>query len=381
MDYGLVAFKRSEDSIKQNLKIKYDENFKHNIFKGVTNITMFNIGTIKTSELVSLRFKLICNVDCSCEIYVNDSLEYAANLAGESEFCLKLNGECKIEVKLLTTSNQTITLESNIFGKFIDLKPLNINYFKNNNYHFMVMSNDNSNFEFVTGSSISELMSKFNTSTKNLLLNYVCGASTSSGFYYIINSGNTSYLTGVVPQITLSNYVSFGSVLSYDCTNNNLIVFELDNNKIKVSTLSLNGEISYLKTLSLPNGIYVKNLFPIINNSHENLTTGFIFSDVNSQMYLVLCNINYLSNLSQKPLNCITLSIKGDRACGYVCDGKYFIEINNELGAYEIVMKEVSGSILKQSEKLYINTTNRIILNNANYILNFNGYMVEHNDT
>ena len=107
IDYGLVAYNRSEESIRQNLKIKYDSNFIRYFYFILSN-TKTEVAKVKTSKQTLVKLKLTCNTDCVCEVYVNNNIEYAFNVVDSAECYLKLDGECKIELKLKKSTNVMI---------------------------------------------------------------------------------------------------------------------------------------------------------------------------------------------------------------------------------------------------------------------------------
>ncbi len=376
IDYGLVAYNRSEESIKQNLKIKYDSNFIRYFYFILSN-TKTEVAKVKTSKQTLVKLKLTCNTDCVCEVYVNNNIEYAFNVVDSAECYLKLDGECKIELKLKKSTNVMINTSIVMVGEFKSLYEKDMQFYINGKYYYIIFSKDNQKYK-VSASSTTDLISKFNANNINNFLNYACGMATPSGFYHINKYYDYCAISGPNGETNMDVVVSDLAVCAYDNDGNNMLIFEPEYDKLKIISLKLNGEVNFEKTFNLPSGIYIKKLFPIINHKFVNYVPGFLICDVNSQIYMVLCNNQNLTNSSHNLLNCIALSVKGYSACGYCLDNKYYIEINDHNLFTEVILQNNINEVKKLEEKTSFNISNKFIINNSKSILNFNDYMVEH---
>ena len=142
IDYGLVAYNRSEESIRQNLKIKYDSNFIRYFYFILSN-TKTEVAKVKTSKQTLVKLKLTCNTDCVCEVYVNNNIEYAFNVVDSAECYLKLDGECKIELKLKKSTNVMINTSIVMVGEFKSLYEKDMQFYINGKYYYIIFSKYN----------------------------------------------------------------------------------------------------------------------------------------------------------------------------------------------------------------------------------------------
>ncbi len=370
-----IAFDRTEENLKNSLRKKYNANFKSYV-NYLNNDLLTDVCIIDTAEEKLINFNIDVKEECEIKVCVNNVKKHVLNSKYNKHFALTLNGKSKISIAQKNSNGKQLTIALNISGEFVDLC-LERSYFYSDMSNGYLITEKLNKFYVANSFDPTQALAIKNSGAQTVFYNYVCGCmGYNYTFYYITTIGSISFLNYGKNMVQLDFFVEPNSVIYYEKTNKQFVVYSLKNNKLIATSFGIDGVKINTITAKF-NNIFIGKLFNVVNLSGDLNKHFLLVKDAKSQIFIVLCNMELMAQYSENYIKCIALYNNGESATGYMfSESQCCVIIQNQNSVNQINFLINGLGILKSLSKKIPDLFDRVFIS-QNYLINaYNGYLI-----